>query len=330
MSSKLKEDIKECFLLKTDTILTNWIIKDCNSVLNTVINTTPSSYFTEENIISDYIYSLDSLEYSQSLFDELFSWYINNYTITDDETNPLYNSFQEKILNLCLNRETPGVCDNSLKTFCKNYSRDDVSTSEILTNLCGCYVPVDESYSKFTLGNIGCSLGNNNCSMCTQEGPDCVQQPSCDPFCNRAMTVRKANPITGDIISCPRGVCVIDNISINLENSIVPGGVNFNTKCSGCQRGSGGCYCIIGSTNVSNTMSEIGVGTNFNQLCGESSICVTFRPDGTKEERLCDDIISEENISGEKFKININWTLIFIFWFIIVVCVILYIFGRRS
>ena len=294
MSIDLKANIKSCFEDLNETIFTTWNNVDCISVAETMMNTTPSKYFsdTKGDIIPVLQYSpTDSLIYSQNIITNLINWYSTNYVITSDKTNKKYRSFQDQLLNLCLNKQVPGICDGGLKKFCATQTRDNASADVEIMNFCGCYVSPDPTYVPYTLGNSDCSIGNTPfCQMCTVQSEDCIPQPSCDPYCNRSSTIQKSYAKAGDILGCPRGVCVIDIISVNLENSTLPNGVNFNTSCSGCQGGTGGCYCIIGSINVSDTLSTIGVGTNFNELCGPNSICVTINPDNTKTVQPCPDI----------------------------------------
>lgn len=229
---------------------------------------------------------------------ELFNTYLTTNTITDDVTSTSFSTFQNTLLNLCINPTLPGICGlflggtTGMSGYCGKFSRDQTINSPILIDFCGCYVPPDPKYLQFTLGSPGCQIGTGCTAGCTAGNTGCTGLPACDPLCHRSMTSQKAYQPTGTFITCPQNICVIDNVTINATESQVAGGINFNTVCSGCGGGSGGngCLCIVSGVNISATASQIGVGTNFNEFCGGSSVCIVQDSAGN--------IISENGCTG--------------------------------
>lgn len=242
-------------------------------------NNCPAAYAQSINT-GDYgilEYNPDAQSYIQGKVVQLFETYFETNSITDDVTSPSYNNFQNTLRSLCTNPTLPGICTQFLNNYCGQFTREQVNNSPILIDFCGCYVPPDQTYLQYTLGSSQCNEGVSGCtSGCTAGTTGCTGQLACDPLCHRSNTSQKANNLTGFIITCPQNICVIDDVTINVTESYVPGGINFNTICSGCGGGSGGssCLCIVSGVNVSSTMSQIGIGANFNEFCGSNSVCI--------------------------------------------------------
>lgn len=245
-----------------------WDDNDCILAYQQVLNTDPNGNLQ---------YTKGQLGVVQGLVVQLFDTYQSTNVFTDNVTNPQYNTFQDQIVGLCINSSLPGVCETALTSYCNNKSRDLVTGSRILTELCGCYVPPDPTYLKYTLGTPDCLVGGTNCHGCSPASPTCVGQPACDPLCHRATTSHKANPDTGAIIGCSENVCVIDDTIISSTNSI--GGVSYNQVCGGCQQADG-CLCIIAGENPADAVGRVGLGVNYNQFCGPSSVCITEDENG--------------------------------------------------
>lgn len=212
----------------------------------------------------------------------LFDTYLSTNQITDNVTSSSYNSFQNTLLDLCIDPTLPGVCNNFLTGFCANRTRSSVQDSPILIDFCGCYVPPDPEYLKYTLGTPPCLIGATGCMGCTGGETGCAGQPSCDPLCHRALTSQKAYQPTGDFITCSQNICVIDNVTINATGAQIAGGINFNTVCFGCggAEGGPGCLCVVSGVNVSGTFASVGLGTNYNQFCGGNSVCLVTDSEG--------------------------------------------------
>lgn len=221
------------------------------------------------------VYNPDSLPTVQNSAQYLFENFFKTNDITDDVASPRYSNFQNKILQLCTSTSLPGVCDGYLKNYCSRYTREQVSNSPSLTDFCGCYAPPDPDYLKLTLGSPGCQIGTGCTAGCREGESGCTGQPACDPLCHRALTVQKSYQPSGNLITCPQQICVIDDAVINVENSYIQGGINFNSVCGGCSAtGSAGCLCIVSGQNISNTFAKIGVGSQINQFCGDASVCL--------------------------------------------------------
>lgn len=218
-------------------------------------------------------YNSDAMTILQNHMSNEINVYLKKHKFTDDVLDLGYSPVQNIIRDICLDPTTPGICDKFLGSYCSQYSRDQVASSQILTSFCGCYIPVDPLFQQYAKGTPACLTGDVvNCTGCTGDGnPDnCVSVPACDPLCKLPMTVKKVSD-QGRQLTCPQNVCVIDNITINQHNSEITGGINFNTICAGCLQGSGLCLCVINSPQSS--LSEIGVA-NYIQMCGSGSTCL--------------------------------------------------------
>lgn len=263
------------------------IVNNCSGAIGS--GTQLFNYWQTHNCPAAYAEAIntgpgDALEYNpvnqqamQGKVVDLFNTYFITNSLTDDVTSTSYNTFQNTLLNLCINPALPGICGEFLSNYCDGFTRDQTKNSPTLINFCGCYVSPDPTYLSLTLGSPECLIGASGCTAgCTAGNTGCTGQPACDPLCHRAMTSQKAYQPSGNFITCPQTICVIDNVTINATQSQVPGGINFNTVCSGCGGASGGdgCLCIVSGINISATMSQIGVGSNFNQLCGNNSVCI--------------------------------------------------------
>lgn len=255
-----------------------WQEHNCHAAYAQAINTSPTGSLA---------YNPAEQLNMQANVVQLFNTYFLTNKLTDDVTSTSFNTFQNILLELCIDPTLPGICAQFLggtagisgtSGYCGGFSRAQIINSPTLTNFCGCYVPPDPDYLRFTLASPACLIGSTTgCTEgCTAGNTGCTGQPACDPLCHRALTSQKAFQPTGTIITCPQNICVIDDVTININKSQVPGGINFNTVCSGCggASGSAGCLCIVSGTNISSTMSQIGVGTNFNDFCGGSSVCL--------------------------------------------------------
>lgn len=248
------------------TLFNYWYTHNCPAAYAELINTKADGSLA---------YNRDAQLISQCYVNDLFDTYSTTNTITDNVLSPSYDPFQNVLLDLCLDPTLPGVCGEYLNKFCSPFDRDTVIQSPILTNFCGCYTTPDPTYLQYTLASPECSIGSSGCTAgCTAGNAGCTGQPACDPLCHRAQTSQKAYQPTGNMITCPQKICVIDDVTITANESTVQGGINFNTVCPGCAGPGDGCLCIVSGTNISSTMSNIGVGPNFNFFCGQNSICI--------------------------------------------------------
>jgi hypothetical protein len=247
------------------TLFNYWYNNNCPAAYAQLINTTLDGVLA---------YNPEAQLLSQCYVNDLFNTYATTNTITDNVLSPSYDPFQNRLLDLCLDPTLPGICGQYLNNFCPT-DRNTVIESPILTNFCGCYTPPDPTYLQYTLASTACTTGSTGCTAgCTAGTSGCTGQPACDPLCHRALTSQKAYQPTGNLITCPQKICVIDDVTITANQSTVAGGINFNMVCPGCAGPGEGCLCVVSGTNISSTMSQIGVGPNFNFFCGQNSVCI--------------------------------------------------------
>lgn len=307
-----------------DQLFNYWRENNCPAAYAQTINTSPTG--------GNLAYNPDQQRIVQTKVTQLFNTYSITNSLTDDVTSPSFNIFQNTLLNLCIDPTLPGICTAYLDNYCSNYSREQAVNSPTLTNFCGCYVPPDQKYLEFTLGSPGCLIGTGCTAGCTAGNTGCTGQPSCDPLCHRALTSQKAYIPTGSIITCPQNICVIDNVTINITQSRIPGGINFNTICSGCggPTGADGCLCVVSGVNISATASQIGLGTNFNQFCGGSSVCLVEDSSGNIiSEGGCTGI-NPLNIGIEGIYIGPNPVILFIIILVVLLVLLICISMRYS
>jgi hypothetical protein len=297
----------------------NQIVKNCSGAVGA---NSLQAYWEEENCPIKYsqllntdsngslTYNSDGQQKAQNCVQELFTTYLSTYSLTDNIFSSEYSTFQNTLNALCVNDTLPGICEKSLINYCANVSRQDALNSTVQTNFCGCYVPPDPIYLQYTEPPAG---GN----------------PACDPLCHRALTSQKADSSTGVLALCPQNICVINNTVVNTANSSINEGINFNSVCSGCGSNDP-CLCIISGTNLSDTLSNIGVGTgstpgggNFNLLCGDDSICIVQDSNGNIiSQGKCS---ANQNLTVPGYSTMPNWYVIAFFFFLFFVFLILFI-----
>lgn len=294
-----------------------WRLNDCPNAYAQFINTGPSGTL-EYNPAQQLI--------AQEKVAQLFNTYFITNTLTDDVTSPSFDVFQNTLLSLCTDKTLPGICNQFLTSYCvgaTGFTRQQVINSPTLTNFCGCYIPPDQNIVQFTKGTPQCAIGATGCTGCTGgtgTTGTCVSLPACDPLCHRALTSQKAFQPTGNIITCPQTICAISGVTINAKQSNIPGGINFNTICSGCGVS---CACIVSSTNINVTFSQIGVGTNFGDFCGSNSVCIVEDSFGNIISATGCTGINPSNLPIPVFATKPNAGIIFIM--ILLVLVILFI-----
>lgn len=303
------------------TAIEFWQSNDCAIAYYSIINSSGATFgYNEQNLIS-----------TQINVQNLFKAYIQTYELTDDITDPKYNTFQNTLVDLCASLSLPGICGLFLgsegagaSNYCSQFSRIEATNSQILTNLCGCYVPPDENYLKYTLGSPGCEQGAGCTSGCKIGDAGCTGQPACDPLCHRAMTSQKSYVPTGAIITCPQNICAINDVTIKIIGSRVPGGINFNSVCSSCggANGADGCLCVVSGIDISSTLSDIGIGANYKNFCSADSVAIVTDESGDVVSEMP---LSQADPSGitQSYPIALNWGLIIIVGIVLIVLIFL-------
>lgn len=146
---------------------------------------------------------------------------------------PGYNPWQDFIYStVCC--PYPGLCQDGLNTVCATQTSQRISLNPAVAQWCGCHLPEGEYQSYSTLYNI---------------------PPQCTPMCNRAGTIPIVG-INGDAINCTQNICLIDGVTVNLVNSQVGNGLNFNQICGNCVNSQ--CSCVVSNTTVDIINSTIG------------------------------------------------------------------------
>lgn len=144
-----------------------------------------------------------------------------------------YNPFQDYLYDkICCPYN--GACSSALESTCSQYSSNRLSLNPTLAQWCGCHLSPDEYEAYSIKYNIS---------------------PQCTPMCNRAGTI-PITGINGDPINCEQNICMIDNFTLNIVNSQVGGGIEFNQVCGSCAGGD--CSCIVENTTFDVENSTIG------------------------------------------------------------------------
>lgn len=283
----------DCF--NASTYATTWEAENCEFEMYNYIN-------DNNNVFS---YNSQKMLETQRNMQRLFNTYLSQYEFTDNVTSPRFDPFQFTLAETCASQEIPGVCDLALKDLCSKYTRDEVSDSRILTNLCGCYVAPDP----VTMGN--------------------TRNAACDVICNRASTARKINLDDGKPVTCEKNICAITDIIFNDVNSTVQGGINFNSLCSNCTGNK--CRCIISGINISTLLSNIGVtDITFGQFCDNESVCaITDQANNVVNTGACAELIKGQTAEIPTFSSLPNFLLIFLLISVVVIVAIVLLMTRR-
>lgn len=211
--------------------------------------------------------------WSQNLLNKVFAKYKQNGFVFGSLPGTVnYNLFQDFLeANVCsgtgsdLGSLPAGLCTQGLKESCSNFTTNDILRNPELANICGCYLP-DSEYENYING-YGISK-------------------QCTPLCNRSSSIPLANAAGQEII-CETSVCLIDDVTINVINSSVKGGIQVENICNNCSRGNfnnGGnsdlttCQCILEDLTVDALNSTIGNNLVVNEMCGSNgnnSLCTT-------------------------------------------------------
>lgn len=169
---------------------------------------------------------------------------------------PGYNPWQDYIYNtVCC--PYPGVCAPALTTVCETKTAQRISLNPTLAQWCGCYLPEPEYQAYSVKFNI---------------------PPACTPMCNRVGTIPVVG-INGEAVNCDQSVCLIDDVTVNIINSTIGGGIDFNQICSNCPGAT--CSCVVSNTTIDIANSTIGGNlVPIGQGCG-SFTCNQTNPGNT-------------------------------------------------
>ena len=146
--------------------------------------------------------------------------------------SPGYNPWQNFIYDrMCCSN--PGICQSGLEVACAAKNSQRISFNPEEAKWCGCFLS-QGTYEEYSIKyNV---------------------PKECSPTCNRSGTIPIVG-INGMPTICRQNICIIDDVTVNLVNSQIGGGINFENFCGNCQGTN--CSCIISSTQVDITNSTI-------------------------------------------------------------------------
>jgi len=158
--------------------------------------------------------------------------------------------------------------------------------------------------------------------------------PQCDPMCARLTVVPifdTQNP--GQPLLCDRGVCVIDDISVTASMTQIGGGVNFEQVCPACysEGNTSGCECIVGSIDINSLLGSIGVTDNIEQFCGPNSICFESSSGALDTQVSCSSVAGAGPIASYKFTIS-PWFIAIVVGviFLVMIMALAMVYGHRQ
>lgn len=190
---------------------------------------------------------------------------------------PGYNSFQDNILKpICTT--APGICQQGLNTTCSNTTTDELLRNPGMVPWCGCYMPNDQ-YEKYV-----------NLYQVDKE---------CTPICARQGNIPVISADGRQTVLCNQNVCIIDDVTISLENTNVGGSINFSQFCGGCSGPVSGINVSANSdngTSTNNGMTMNGVTT--------TTTGTTTMDNGSQTASSCLCIISDATINAASSSIG--------------------------
>lgn len=198
--------------------------------------------------------SAEGVAWAQQMFPALIATYNSlGYSLGSVPGTIGYNPFQDYLYSLCC--QIPVMCQSSLNSACAIYSAQSLSVNPDATNWCGCYL-ADSEYQIYV---------------------DTYQiNKQCTPTCNRNTTIPIVNQANAPLY-CNQNICLIDDVTINLSNTTVGGGINISQICGNCSGGFGAqstCSCIVENNTIDAAQSNLG-SINLNSSCTSTTCQVT-------------------------------------------------------
>jgi len=147
-----------------------------------------------------------------------------------------------------------GLCQAMLREQGEGKNMQQLTGNPELTKWFGCYLPESEYEAYSVKYNI---------------------QPSCTPVCNRITTIPEVG-INSIPMQCEQSVCIIDNVTADLINSSIGGGISVDQVCSGCAGSS--CTCMVSDVTIDIENSTVnGLLVPVAEACG-SYTCQQTNP----------------------------------------------------
>lgn len=238
-----------------ETLEKNWsdIYPPCLYTLDSwfVGSTTPFTV-TGGSLIPSNLYNNTNGISSASDMMVKFNRLYNNwgFALGAPRASSSYNNIEENIYSIC--SASPGSCSDMLTEYCTGISTQDITSNPNLLRWCGCYMP-DQEYARYV-----------NQYQLNKE---------CTPYCNRSGNIPLVTQDKTNVKKCTTDNCLIDNISLNLLNTVIADGINFSQLCGGCGEGSSGsCTCIMDNLTLNTVNTNLQGSINISQQCG-STIC---------------------------------------------------------
>jgi len=211
------------------------------------------------------IYGLSAASDMMTRFNELYNnW---GYRLGAPRGTSAYNPIEENIYSIC--STSPGSCSDMLTNYCTTVSKQDITANPNLLRWCGCYMP-DQEYASYV-----------NQYQLNKE---------CTPLCNRLGNIPLTSQDKTSPLLCNTDSCIIDNVSINLLNTVVANGISFSQLCGGCgsTSGSNSCTCIYDNLTTTVVNANLQGSINLSQQCG-SSVCYQYNTDSSGPNKLAID-----------------------------------------
>lgn len=199
-------------------------------------------------------FNAEGLAWAQQLMQAVLAKYASNgFSLGSLPGTAGYSPFQDFIYNnICC--PYPALCQKGLNGVCANMTAQRLTLNPTAVNWCGCHLPAGE-YAKYV-----------NTYQINKE---------CTPMCNKAGVIPTTDA-NNNPIQCNQGVCLIDNVTIDLSQSKVSGAINIGQLCSNCAS-AGSCSCIIENDSFISANSSFSGNIDLAQHC-TSSTCSRTNP----------------------------------------------------
>ena len=153
--------------------------------------------------------------------------------------------------NIC--SKNPELCAEGLSLMCSSVNAETVSRRPLLLKWCGCYLDSSQ-YQKYE------SLGVTR---------------QCSPLCNVPQVIPLASVMAGSLSGrqlspCDQTVCIIDNVSVTIANSLGANNVTLSQVCASTSPDVS-ASCIMTDDNVIES-SRLGGNTLITMGCGDVSV----------------------------------------------------------
>lgn len=147
----------------------------------------------------------------------------------------------------------PHLCRSDLFGLCSRYTLTDVNANRNVAELCGCFLSSADIYEYSATGIAR----------------------ECIPPCTNMNAVKLATgPGAGGIVPCTSGICVIDDVAINIARS-KGGNIDVSQTCVNCS-GAATCRCDIYNVDIDITGAEF-ENINLSQECFGTANCYDKR-----------------------------------------------------